>query len=83
MSEKKIHSLTIGDPKTGLKYSVGQELKNTGVIIKSIKQDNDFFVQFGKLTYCIYVVSITDPEDPEFVWMRMSSENLIIQYDFR
>ncbi len=77
-----IRKLTIGDPITGMKYTVGQEMgptrKRQGLISR-IQYDQNSFYTAGVSKYIIYIIKHGDSEEQERVWKFFEGQPVAVE----
>lgn len=77
-----IRKLTVGDPITGMKYTVGQEMgptrARTGVISR-IQYDQNSFYTAGVAKYLIYIIKNDDAKEQERIWKFFENQPVAVE----
>ena len=77
-----IRKIIIGDPLTGMKYAVGQEigpkLKRTGWIKRIVYDQNSFYTA-GVAKYIIYIHRNGDPDESERIWKFFENQPVAVE----
>ena len=77
-----IRKITIGDPLTGMKYTVGSEIgrkdKRTGFITKIVYDQNSFYTA-GVAKYLIYIHKYSDEDESERIYKFFENQPVAVE----
>lgn len=77
-----IRKITVGDPLTGMKFIVGQEIgpkHNRNGHISQIVYDQNSFYTAGIAKYIIYIIKNDDPEEQKRIWKFFENQPVAVE----
>ena len=74
-----IRKITIGDPIKGMTYQVGNKTYNG--VISAIVEDERYFIKYGAVRYCIYVMKHN--EEFSKLWKDVKNHAITVEYNLK